>query len=178
MDDLRNDPRYKKHESRPDLAGEHPQGDFYQLIAMLLFLAAIAADYFLVGLGPRLNDQFNFWTRLVLGGAIVMFGGWLALYGIKIVFSEYTEQPRMITRQLFSVVRHPVYLGVMIIYVGALAFTMSPLGLAVFVGVFLLYDWLAEDEEQRMINTFGEAYLAYKSRVPRWLPRRRAQREF
>ena len=171
MDDIRNDPRYKNHESRPDLAGEHPKGDFFQLVAMLIFLAAIAIDYFFVGFGPRLNDQVNFWIRLALGVAIGAFGGWLALYGIKIVFSEYTEQPRMITRHMFSVVRHPVYLGAMIIYIGALVFTMSPLGLAVFAGVFLLYDWLAQDEEQRMGKIFGEAYLAYKSRVPRWLPR-------
>lgn len=173
MDDLRNDPRYKHHESRPDLAGEHPKGDFYQAIAMLVFLAAIALDYFYFGFGPRLNDQVNFWIRLVLGGAIAIFGGWLALYGIKIVFSEFTELPRMITQDLFSFVRHPVYLGAMIIYVGALAFTMSPLGLAVFIGVFFLYDWLAQDEEQRMEKIFGEAYLAYKSQVPRWLPRLR-----
>lgn len=171
MDDLRNDPRYKNHESRPDLAGEHPKGDSYQALAFLIFMAAIAIDYFFIGLGPRLNDQINFWIRLVLGAAITIFGGWLALYGIKIVFSEYTEQPRMITRSLFSFVRHPVYLGAMIIYVGALAFTMSPLGLAVFAGVFFLYDWLAQDEEQRMENIFGEKYLTYKSRVPRWLPR-------
>lgn len=168
--DLRNDPRYQHHGSRPDLAGEHPRGDFYQFIAMIVFLAAIAADYFWIGLAPQVNDLINFWVRLLLGVLVAGFGGFLALYGIYLVFNEYTEEPRMITRRIFSFVRHPVYLGALLIYLGALIFTMSPLGLLVFIGVFFLYDWLAEDEEQRMEEVFGDRYLGYKREVPRWLP--------
>ncbi len=169
--DLKDDPRYQNHESRPDLAGEHPKGDFYQFVAMVVFILAVAIDYFWVGLGPRINEYVNFWIRLSLGGLIAAFGAWLALHGIHIVFSEYTENPRMITRHMFSVVRHPVYLGAMLIYVGALIFTLSPLGLVVFIGVFFLYDWLAGDEEARMERVFGKKYISYKSQVPRWLPR-------
>lgn len=168
---LKNDPRYKNHESRPDLAGEHPMGDFYQFIAMVAFILAIAVDYLFFHLGPQINDHVNFWVRLSLGGLVAIFGGWLALYGIHIVFSEYFEQPRMVTWHMFSVVRHPVYLGAMLVYVGVLVFTMSPLGLAIFIGVFLLYDWLARDEEARMLQTFGEEYQQYQKTVGRWLPK-------
>ena len=133
---LKDDPRYQNHESRPDLAGEHPKGDFYQSVAMVIFIAAIAIDYLWIGLGPRMNDHVNFWVRLTLGGLVAVLGTWLSLYSIHIVFSEYTEHPRMITAHMFSVVRHPVYLGAMLIYIGVLIFTVSPLGFGIFIGVF------------------------------------------
>jgi protein-S-isoprenylcysteine O-methyltransferase Ste14 len=168
--DLRNDPRYQNHESRPDLAGEHPKGDFYQFVAMVIFVLAIAADYFWIKIGPQINDHINFWVRFILGGAVAVFGGWLALYGVHLVFSEYTEEPRMITHHMFSKVRHPVYLGAMLVYVGILIFTLSPIGLLAFLGVFLLYDWLAKDEELRMKEVFGDQYEGYKQKTGRWFP--------
>lgn len=171
--DLKNDPRYQDHGSRPDLAGEHPLGDTYQLIGMLLFTAAVLIDLVWVGLASRLHSFMNLYIRLPLGLVVVAFGGWLALYGIKIVFSDYTEEPRMITRHMFSIVRHPVYLGAMLVYVGILLITLSPLGLIVFMGVFLLYNWLAQDEEDRMLRLFGKEYQDYQNRVGRWLPRLR-----
>jgi protein-S-isoprenylcysteine O-methyltransferase Ste14 len=168
--DLRNDPRYQNHESRPDLAGEHPKGDFYQFVAMVIFVLAIAADYFWIKIGPQINDHINFWVRFILGGAVAGFGGWLALYGVHLVFSEYTEEPRMITHYMFSKVRHPVYLGAMLVYVGILIFTLSPLGLLAFLGIFILYDWLASDEENRMKGLFGDRYEEYKQKTGRWIP--------
>lgn len=46
---LKEDPRYQNHESRPDLAGEHPVGDTYQMIALLIFIAVVILDFFLLG---------------------------------------------------------------------------------------------------------------------------------
>lgn len=169
--DLKNDPRYQNHASRPDLAGEHPKGDFYQFIAMVVFLLSIAADYLWIRLGPQINEHVNFWVRFILGGTVSVYGGWLALNGIHLVFSEYTEAPRMITHHMYSRVRHPVYLGVMLIYVGILIFTLSPIGLLAFLGIFILYNWLAEDEEERMKNVFGINYQDYLDRIPRWFPK-------
>lgn len=171
--DLKNDPRYQNHASRPDLAGEHPLGDTYQGIAVLVFLAALAADYLWLKKAAPIDFSINFWLRAAMGSVFIGLGALLALSGIKIVFSDFTEKPRMITHRLFSIVRHPVYLGALLVYLGALIATLSPLGLAVFIAVVGLYDWLARDEEERMERLFGAAYLSYKSKVPRWLPRLR-----
>jgi len=170
-ENLKSDPRYKNHESRPDLAGEHPLGDTYQMIGMAVFVIAIIVDLLWVKSTVPLKVIFGSWIRLSLGLAVMAFGGWLALYGIHIVFSEYTEEPRMITRHLFSAVRHPVYLGAIVVYIGLLIITLSPLGIIVFIGIIFLYDWLARDEEARMLKIFGDRYRAYIHRVPRWLPR-------
>ncbi|MBM3137194.1 MAG: isoprenylcysteine carboxylmethyltransferase family protein, partial [Chloroflexi bacterium] len=73
-------------------------------------------------------------------------------------------------------VRHPVYLGAMLIYVGILIFTLSPIALLVFSGVFLLYEWLAADEERRMEEVFGDQYKRYKENTGRWIPHLRRSR--
>ena len=170
-DQLKNDPRYINHESRPDLAGEHPQGDRYQLYAFLVFTAAVLIDQFFLGWASGFRSVIPFGVRLPIALLIIFFGLFLSFSGIHSVFSEYTEQPRMISSGLFSFVRHPVYLGALLIYIGMLAFLLSPLALLVFIAVFFLYDWLAQDEEARMLKVFGQRYEDYRLQTPRWLPR-------
>ena len=170
-DQLKNDPRYINHESRPDLAGEHPQGDRYQLYAFLLFTAAVLLDHYFLGWAARFRSVVPFGIRLPIALLAIIFGLFLSLSGIHTVFSEYTEQPRMITSGLFSFVRHPVYLGGLLVYIGLLAFLLSPLALLVFIAVFFLYDWLAQDEEARMLRVFGRRYEDYRHHTPKWLPR-------
>ncbi len=169
-DHLCDDPRYQNHESRPDLAGEHPVGDTYQVIAMVVFIAAIILDFLQLGFPQVLNRLISFWIRLPLSLACFALGGWLALRGIQIVFGEYREEPVMITEQMFSRVRHPIYLGAILVYVGVLLLVLSPLGAFVFLGVLGLYHWLAKDEESRMLDLFGDQYRAYQREVPMWLP--------
>ena len=170
-DQLKNDPRYINHESRPDLAGEHPQGDRYQLYAFISFTAAVLIDHFFLGWASSFRSVVPFGARLPITLLIVLFGLFLSLSGIHTVFSEYTEQPRMITSSLFSFVRHPVYLGALLVYIGLLVFLLSPLALVVFVAVIFLYDWLAQDEEARMLKVFGQRYEVYRLQTPRWLPK-------
>ncbi len=167
---LKNDPRYQNHERRPDLAGEHPLGDTWQLIAMLVFAVANATDYFLLGFSQKFNGMVSLWARLPFGLVLLTLGGWLAFYGIHVVFSDYREEPVMLTEGLFALMRHPVYLGAMLIYLAILLLTLSPLGGLVFLGVVGLYQWLARHEESLMLGIFGEAYREYQQRVPMWLP--------
>ncbi len=168
---LKDDPRYSNHESRPDLAGEHPQGDFFQLLIFLLFTAAVLIDHFLLGWAAEFRSFVPFSIRLPISLALILVGLYMALAGIHQVFSDYTEQPRMVTSGLFSLMRHPVYLGALIIYVGLLVLILSPLAFLAFLGAILLYNWLALDEERRMLKVFGDQYQSYCQQTPRWLPR-------
>ena len=168
---LKDDPRYSNHESRPDLAGEHPQGDFFQLLIFLLFAAVVLIDHFLLGWAAECRSFVPFGIRLPISLALILVGLYMAFEGIHMVFSEYTEQPRMVTSGLFSLMRHPVYLGALIIYVGLLVLILSPLAFLAFLGAILLYNWLALDEERRMQIVFGDQYKSYCQQTPRWLPR-------
>jgi protein-S-isoprenylcysteine O-methyltransferase Ste14 len=169
--DLKNDPRYRNHESRPDLAGEHPQGDRLQILMFLLFITSILMDHYFIGWAIRLRAMVPFGLRFALSLAIILLGGFLSFYGLRSVFSEYTEKPRMISSGLFAYIRHPVYLGAMVVYFGILVYILSPLALIIFIMTTLLYDWLAQDEETRMLKIFSTRYEEYMCETPRWLPR-------
>lgn len=169
-EDLRNDPRYQDHERRPDLAGEHPVGDTYQLIAMLVFIAACILDYFLLGFPQQFNRMLSIWIRLPFSMALLVLGAWLGLRGIQVVFGEYREEPVMLTGWMFAYMRHPIYLGTILIYIAVLLLVMSPLAGLIWLGVLGLYHWLAKHEEKLMGNLFGDEYRAYQRRVPMWLP--------
>ena len=168
---LKNDSRYRNHESRPDLAGEHPQGDRLQILVFILFVIAVLADHFYLGWSSTLRNLVPFGVRLPVSLVFILLGGFLSLMGIYSVFSEYTEKPRLYTSGFFSWVRHPIYLGVLLVYSGLLIFILSPLAILIFIAAILLYDWLASDEEERMLKLFGARYEEYMRQTPRWLPR-------
>ncbi len=167
---LRDDPRYKDHERRPDLAGEHPLGDTCQLIALMIFLIAGLLDYFLIGFPQKLNNLVSISWRLPISLVLLTIGGWLALHGIRVVFGDYHEDPIMITVDLFARMRHPIYLGAILIYIAVLVLSLSVMASIAWIGVLAMYQWLAKDEERRMLKVFGEDYRTYQQRVPMWLP--------
>lgn len=162
---------YKDHMNRPDLAGEHPVGDTLQLIALILFTIAIAIDYFFFHSYRIFGGMIPLIVRLPVGIFLIAFGGWLALRGIQIVFSDLRPDPIMLTEGMFSRVRHPIYLGAMLVYIGVLSLTLSLFGAAVFILVAILYQWLAKHEEELMLDIFGKEYREYIRQVPMWLPK-------
>jgi protein-S-isoprenylcysteine O-methyltransferase Ste14 len=174
---LKDDPRYQNHGSRPDLAGEHPLGDGLQLVALIIFAIGLIFDHLFLGWASNLRQLVPITTRLISGGLLIMFGAYLAIFGIRFVFSDYTQEPRMYSSGFFSRVRHPIYLGVLIVYGGVLLIILSPVGVGIFIAICFLYNWLAEDEEERMTAIFGSRYRTYIQKTPRWLPIRFTQRK-
>ena len=166
-----NEELYKDHENRPDLAGEHPFGDTLQLIMLIIFSIVIMADIFLFQTYDYFRGSIPPLIRIPVGFGLIALGGWLALRGIQIVFRDLRPEPIMITEGMFSKVRHPIYLGAMLVYLGVLSLTLSLLGVVVFLLVMLVYQWLAKHEEQLMLGIFGDRYIDYTQRVPMWLPR-------
>jgi protein-S-isoprenylcysteine O-methyltransferase Ste14 len=120
---------------------------------------------------------------LLLGGLIVYLVGMaLAVAGRVALGSSYrpsssvgaTLAPdhRLVTSGPFAVVRHPMYLGLALAAIGALAVyrTWSTVLFVVQLPVLVAR---ARREEELLARTFGEAWRRYAARVPAWLPRTR-----
>lgn len=163
--------QFKNHETRPDLAGEHLKGDFYQVLALGAFILVTIIDYFIFKDPQGFQGLFPIWLRIPIAVGIISIGGWLSLYGIHMVFGEFHREPVLITEGMFAHVRHPIYLGAILVYLGILVLTLSPLGFLVWVGIIYLYCRLSRYEEQRLISLFGKAYEDYQARVPMMFPR-------
>ena len=74
------------------------------------------------------------------------------------------------TKGLYTLIRHPQYLGLGLAALGLAIMWPRFLTLALFAVMLFLYYLLAKDEERRMINRFGESYVAYRNRTGMFLP--------
>lgn len=95
----------------------------------------------------------------------------LALYLMSrshIVFK--VQAPRVVDYGLYSRIRHPMYLGSILMYVGFWVTTLSLFSLIPLLAVIIAYNYLASKEEGFLIEKFGDQYLQYKNRVPKWIP--------
>jgi len=76
------------------------------------------------------------------------------------------------TTGMYSICRHPLYLGNIISVLGLAALTRSPLlVLATLFGYTLLYERIAGAEERFLAARFGDAYRSWAGHVPAFLPR-------
>ncbi len=74
------------------------------------------------------------------------------------------------TKGLYTIIRHPQYLGLGLAALGLAIMWPRFLTLTLFAIMLFLYYILAKDEERRMINRFGESYRAYMKRTGMFLP--------
>lgn len=120
------------------------------------------------------------WPMRVLGGIVVLSGLFLFAWCVWLFarVGRGTLAPWDPTQNLVAVgpyqyVRNPMITGVAAILAGQALITGSralALWLLMFVAINFTYFVLVE--EPSLARRFGAAYLDYKARVPRWLPRR------
>lgn len=76
---------------------------------------------------------------------------------------------------LYAVTRHPLYSGLLLFAVGRVLSHPSVTAAGLALGLLLLL-WGKASWEERMLRERFPQYEAYASRVPRFVPRRSAQR--
>ena len=115
---------------------------------------------------PHLSP-FHIASYLFIGGGFwLIAAAWNVLYKAQRVDSLATEGP-------YARVRHPQYLGLILIMVGFLLQWPTLATLAMFPVLLLIYRRLALREERDVRAHFGDAYASYVARVPPFLPRPR-----
>jgi protein-S-isoprenylcysteine O-methyltransferase Ste14 len=80
-------------------------------------------------------------------------------------------KPKFVTSGVYSWVRHPMYLGSLLLLLGFVLATFSMLSLLVWAGLLVFFDRMATYEEKDLQNILGDQFLNYKRQVPKWLPR-------
>jgi protein-S-isoprenylcysteine O-methyltransferase Ste14 len=112
-------------------------------------------------------------VRLTLGVLSFVVGIYLvakseaAIFGRTLV--DRIGKPKFITTGVYAWVRHPMYLGSLLVLLGFFFATLSILSLLVGVGLFVFFDRMATYEERDLIRMLGEQYLNYQRQVPKWL---------
>ena len=97
------------------------------------------------------------------GGFILISVAWKALYEAQQTRSLATTGP-------YSYVRHPQYVGFVLVMFGFLLQWPTILTLAMFPVLVGMYVHLAHQEERDARADFGDAYDRYVARTPGWFP--------
>jgi protein-S-isoprenylcysteine O-methyltransferase Ste14 len=98
---------------------------------------------------------FLFWPGIVLGKQRMQSG------------ESESDTPTLIDTGIYGVVRHPQYLGWLLMYVVTILFGQHWLNLALsLVGMICLVLYIRV-ENRRLVEEFGEPYQRYMERVPK-----------
>ncbi len=160
----------QEREHRDDLTGEHAVGDAGQIILALLFVGAWILDSFFLRITTFPNQYVPLYIRIPIGAAILIISLIMAVKGHNIVFGEKRERPEVITKGVFGIVRHPIYLSEILLYLGAIVLSISLVAAAVWIiTIFFLY-YISRHEEKLLLARFGEEYERYKKETPMLVP--------
>lgn len=168
---MENEKGFKSNSKRDDLAGEHFFGDLGQIISFILFLVVWITDSFFLKYSSQFSEFAPLYFRIPLAIIIFVFAGYLAKKGLSIVFGEVKEKPIVIRKGVFSIVRHPIYLGAILLYLSALVLFLSIISSLIWIFIILFYVYLCKYEEKLLLDKFGREYEQYMSETPMLLPR-------
>ena len=150
--------------------GEHPFGDSGQLILLVLFLLIWVLDSFFLQISTFLSDYVSLYIRLIIFGLILVTAVYFIRSGHVVV--KHEQRPSgVVSTGAFRFVRHPLYLGSIMFYIGLAVSTASLFSLVLVAVIFIFYNHIASYEEKLLEDRFNEAYRSYKKRTGKWLPR-------
>jgi protein-S-isoprenylcysteine O-methyltransferase Ste14 len=113
-------------------------------------------------------------VHLVIFAPFFLVGAWLGIEGVKQTTLKVAETHRteeVVTSGVYSIVRHPQYLGGLLAHVGISFLLSAWLSLLFTPLVVVLLYVVSRKEEEELIKEFGKEYEDYKKKVSMFMPR-------
>lgn len=101
---------------------------------------------------------------IIITGMLLVIFGWTRIYNAK---------NQLITTGIYKHVRHPQYLGFLLITLGMNVLWVTFSTLALWPVLAFLYYRLAKEEDKQMEEQFGEKFNDYRKSVPMFIPKLR-----
>lgn len=128
-----------------------------------------------------IDSVFNFTTqlareipwqlRVLILIIAILIGIRLSDGSHKLVLREVDKtNPKVVDKDVYAVVRHPMYLAYLIAFLALIQLTMSLISIVTFFLAGILLNQIAAYEEKELIKILGQEYLDYMKKVPRWIP--------
>jgi len=130
-------------------------------LSVFIITSALGRGDLILKLGGAFPIAYRVGFAMMILGMALVFLGWRRIYG----------RTGLATTGVYGLVRHPQYLGIMLLTLGLLVQWPTIPTLLMWPILVLLYYRLAKREEERLEERFGEEYRRYKQRVPMFLPR-------
>jgi protein-S-isoprenylcysteine O-methyltransferase Ste14 len=121
------------------------------------------------------NPQKHF---IVVGLIMILFGEFMRLWGVSYAGAATRTREagasELVSNGPFAYVRNPLYVGNILIYVGAVVLSgvwFPYLSILVFLFFYFQYTFIISHEEDKLEELFKESYIEYKKHVPRFIPK-------
>lgn len=146
-------------------------------IPVVLFLAAIPVIYF-TDYSWMDNDEVNYYILLGVAALVSFLGQYVRAVAIgtsnKNTSGRNTKEQvaeALNTKGIYSTVRHPLYLGNYLMWIGIVIYTGNIWFLLLVSLLFwLYYERIMFAEERFLERKFGEDYLNWSLKVPAFIP--------
>ena len=110
----------------------------------------------------------NGWLiAMIISSVLIAIGAWLVIEGWSIV---YYSKGKLITKGIYSKMRHPQYSGILLISIAFLIQWPTLITLILFPFLVVMYYQLAKREEKDIEEKYKQEYLDYKKNVPMFIP--------
>ena len=106
----------------------------------------------------------------ILSNIFIAAGFWLLASAWKVLY-EAQRARRLATTGAYARVRHPQYIGFVLIMTGFLLQWPTLVTLVMYPILVVMYALLARKEEAEMLRDFGPEYEAYAVTTPRFVPK-------
>jgi protein-S-isoprenylcysteine O-methyltransferase Ste14 len=137
----------------------------------IIFIAVLLTAFFPAIFFRKANNDFFDEIIEILGIAFILLGQILraSARGFK---SEYSQNGNALIQDgPYNLVRHPMYLGILLIGLGIVAMLFKWWAICIFLLFFIgRYLLLIFKEEKKLQALFPKDYPVYQQRVPRILP--------
>ncbi len=167
---IKGSKRIRKYASREDLIGENHLSDIGQILFALIFFSVWISDTFFFKFSTFQGRYFLPFVRIPLGIIVLLISAFLAWTGLRVVFGERREVPRVIRKSVFGFVRHPIYLSEILLYLGLLIVRISLVAAVVWIFAITFLHYISRYEERLLLLHFGAEYKQYMDEVPMWIP--------
>lgn len=139
-------------------------------IGMGLLLVALLAH---VATAARLTpspDLFYAGLTVIGSGLAVMMRAWWLFKKAQLAICPTHFTREILVNDIFAVTRNPMYLGMVLMFVGTgIALASWAILSAAAIFAVILDTTFCRYEEQKLAEQFGRLYSDYKARVRRWI---------
>ena len=132
------------------------------------FLSHDAGHLLEVTFGWQSNPHFG--PFHILSTILIVVGFWILASAWKVLYAAQRTH-RLATTGPYARVRHPQYIGFVLIMTGFLLQWPTLVTLAMFPVLVFMYWRLARREEEDAREAFGDAYRRYEENTPAFLPK-------
>ena len=124
----------------------------------------------LFGIAP----EIEIWIRIILSAILIILGALtvrsaVLTFGLDymtVVYLYFPEESEIQDHEIYSVIRHPTYLGGMLLGIAGLFFRFSVYSIVFCLVVFLVFRLQIWKEEKELVERFGEGFIEYRQKVP------------